>query len=152
MEKIHFSISIEAPVEMVYETMLGLKDKTTYERWTSLFNPTSSYEGAWEKGSKIIFIGIDANGEKGGMISEILENLPNKFVSIRHYGMLEAGKEITEGPKVEAWANSFENYTFEADNGLVKLLVELDTVKDFVDYMNDKYPKALARLKEICED
>jgi hypothetical protein len=152
MEKIHFSVTIEAPVEKVYETMLGLKDKSTYEQWTTLFNPTSSFEGSWDKGSKMMFIGIDSNGEKGGMISEIVENVPKKFVSIRHYGMLVAGKEITEGPKVEEWANSFENYTFEVDNGIVKLEVELDTVTDFVDYMNDKYPKALARLKEICEE
>jgi len=152
MEKIHFSVSIEAPVEKVYETMLGLRDKSTYEQWTYLFNPTSSFEGSWDKGSKMMFIGIDSNGEKGGMISEIAENIPNKFVSIRHYGMLEAGKEITEGPKVEAWANSYENYKFEEKDGFVTVRVELDTVADFVEYMNDKYPKALARLKEICEE
>ena len=28
--------------------------------------------------------------------------------------------------------------------------VDLDTTEDFVDYMNEKYPKSV-KLKEICE-
>ena len=46
------------------------------------------------------------------MVSKIAENIPNRFVSIQHYGLLKADKEITEGPEVEKWANGFENYTF----------------------------------------
>jgi hypothetical protein len=30
--------------------------------------------------------------------------------------------------------------------------VDLDTAEDFLDYMNQTYPKALGKLKEICED
>jgi len=29
--------------------------------------------------------------------------------------------------------------------------VDLDTTDDFVDFMNETYPKALDTLKEICE-
>jgi hypothetical protein len=42
-----------------------------YAQWTSLFNPTSTYEGSWDKGNKILFIGVDEKGEKGGMVSRI---------------------------------------------------------------------------------
>jgi len=131
--------------------MLGISNKSTYEQWTSLFNPTSTYEGSWNKGSKILFVGVDENGKKGGMVSEIAENTPNRFVSIRHYGVLKDDKEITEGPDVEKWANGFENYTFEEHNGITTLTVDLDTTEDFVDYMNETYPKALDKLKEVCE-
>jgi|SRR5690606_15555917 len=113
MEKLQFKTIINAPAAKVYHTMLGLSDKATYEAWTSEFNPTSTYEGNWEKGSKILFIGTDENGVKGGMVSEIAENIPNKFVSIRSYGLLKDGVEITEGPEVEQWAGGFENYSFE---------------------------------------
>jgi hypothetical protein len=116
-----------------------------------LFNPTSSYEGSWEKGSKILFIGVDEKGEKGGMVSRIAENKPNQFVSIQHYGLLQADKEITEGPDVEKWANGYENYSFEENNGTTIVTVDLDTTADFVDYMNEKYPQALDKLKELCE-
>lgn len=85
------------------------------------------------------------------MVSKIAENRPNQFVSIQHYGLLKADKEITEGPEVEKWANGLENYTFEENKGTTTVTVDLDTTEDFVEYMNENYPKALDKLKEICE-
>ncbi len=157
MEKLQFKVSINAPVTKVYDFMHGTSSKSTYEQWTSLFNPTSTFEGSWDKGSKILFIGVDEKGEKGGMVSKIAENIPNQFVSIQHYGLLKEGKEITEGPEVEKWANGFENYTLEESATTdgkpttTTVTVDLDTTEDFVDYMNESYPKALDKLKEICE-
>ena len=87
MEKLQFIVSINAPVTRIYDFMLGISSKSTYEQWTSLFNPTSTYEGNWDKGNKILFIGVDEKGEKGGMVSKVAENIPNRFVSIQHYGL-----------------------------------------------------------------
>ena len=151
MEKLQYKVSINAAAGKVYDTMLGLSNKSTYEQWTALFNPTSTYDGSWNKGSKMLFIGTDGKGEKGGMVSEIFDNIPNHFVSIRHYGLIKANVEITEGPEVEKWANGFENYTFVENNGTTTVSVDLDTTEDFWDYMNQTYPKALDKLKEICE-
>jgi hypothetical protein len=168
MKKLQFKVNINAPVTKVYDFMLGISSKSTYEQWASVFNPTSSYEESWDKGNKILFIGVDENGEKGGMVSRIAENIPNRFVSIQHYGLLKADKEITEGPEVEKWANGFENYTFEENNaparsgsggrpddpvgrGTTIVTVDLDTPEDFEGYMNLTYPKALDKLKELCE-
>lgn len=151
MKKIKFTVSINAPANKVYDVMLGISTKSTYEQWTALFNPTSSYEGSWNKGSKMLFVGNDEKGEKGGMVSEIFDNIPNQFISIRHYGLVNATVEITEGPEVEKWANGFENYTFVENNGTTSVAVDLDTTEDFLDYMNENYPKALDKLKEICE-
>jgi hypothetical protein len=131
--------------------MLGLNNISTYEEWTAFFNPTSSYKGNWEKGTKMYFVGVDEKGEKGGMVSRIAENIPNQFVSIHHYGLLQAGVEITEGPEVEKWANGYENYTFEENKGTTTVTVDLDLTEDFSDYMNETYPKALGKLKEMCE-
>lgn len=152
MEKLQFKVSIAAPVSKVYNFMLGIGNKSTYEQWTALFNPTSTYEGNWAKGSKILFVGVDEKGEKGGMVSRIAENTPNQFVSIQHYGLLKEGKEITEGPEIDKWANGFENYTFAESNGTTTVTVDLDIVEEFLDYMNESYPKALSKLKEICEE
>ena len=116
-----------------------------------MLNPTSTYEGSWNKGSKILFVGVDEKGEKGGIVSKIADNIPNQFVSIQHYGLVKGDQEITEGPEVEKWANGFENYHFAENNGITTVTVELDTTEDFVGYMNEKYPKALNRLKELCE-
>lgn len=152
MMKLRFTVTIHAPSEKVYDHMLGLSQKSTYEQWTALFNPTSTFEGSWSKGSKISFVGFDNKGEKGGMVSEIAENIPGKFVSIQHKGMLKGGQEILEGPEVEKWSGSHENYTFEEHHNISTVTVELDTSEDFADYLNQTYPKALARLKEICEN
>ena len=151
MKKLQFSVSINAPVARVYDCMLGIDNKSTYEQWTSLFNPTSTYEVSWDKGSKILFLGVDEKGEKGGMVSRIAENVPNRLVSIQHYGLIKADKEITDGPDVEKWANGYENYSFEANNGTTIVTVDLDITDDFLDYMNETYPKALDKLKELCE-
>jgi glycogen debranching enzyme len=100
MIPLQFKVSIQAPVSAVYEFMLGLNHKTTYEKWTSVFNPTSTYEGSWDKGSKILFLGVDEQGEKNGMVSRIVENHRNQRVSIQHYGLLKGNEEIIDGPEV----------------------------------------------------
>lgn len=152
MEKLQFKVSINAPATRIYDFMLGISNKSTYEQWTSLFNPTSTYEGNWEKGNKMLFMGVDEKGEKGGLVSRIAENIPHRFVSIQHYGLLNGNTEITAGPEVEKWANGFENYTFEENNGTTTVTVDLDTTEDFSGYMNETYPKALDKLKELCEE
>jgi hypothetical protein len=151
MKRLQFKIEISRTALKVYENMLGLQNKSTYEHWTAAFNPTSSYEGSWEKGSKMYFVGVDENGKKGGMISEIVENQPGKFVSIRHYGLLEGENEITTGEEVDKWTGGLENYLFEAFENNTNLTVELDAVTEFVDYFNETYPLALLRLKELVE-
>ena len=151
MKKLQFKIVINAPVVKVYNTMLGLDDKATYEAWAAEFNPTSTYEGSWEKGTKILFIGTGENGEKGGMVAEIAEHIPNKFVSIRSYGILKDDAEITTGEEVEKWAGGLENYTFEENNGITTVTVEVDMIDDFVGYFSETYPKALSKLKSILE-
>lgn len=151
MKKLQFVKDIKATAQKVYENMLGLKDKKTYEHWTSAFNPTSSYEGSWEQGKKILFVGFDENGKKGGMVSEILDHDPAKFISIRHYGFLDGDVEITTGEQVEQWAGGLENYSFRENSGVTTVTVELDTVEEYMDYFTTTYPTALEKLKEISE-
>ncbi|UGS22858.1 SRPBCC domain-containing protein [Flavobacterium channae] len=151
MKKIQFKKEINASAQKVYETMLGLKNKASYEYWTAAFNPTSTYEGSWDNGSKILFVGTDENGKKGGMISEIVAHQPAEFVSIRHYGFLDGDTEITTGEQVEKWAGGHENYSFQENNGITTVTVEMDSVDEYLDYFNNTYPIALDKLKEISE-
>ncbi len=148
MKKLTYSIAINAPVEKVFTTMLSPE---TYKQWTYEFNPTSYYEGGWNKGDKILFIGIDDQGKKGGMVACIEENIPNRFVSIRHYGLLDGDNEITEGPAVEGWANAMENYSFSEADGITTVTADVDVNADYIAYFDEKWPKALDKLKNICE-
>ncbi|WP_318342751.1 SRPBCC family protein [Flagellimonas baculiformis] len=151
MKKLQYKKDIHASAEKVYNTMLGIEDIKTYEQWTSEFNPTSTYEGSWEKGSKMYFVGTDENGKRGGMVAEIADNVPFQFVSIRHYGILDGDQEITEGPDIEKWAGGLENYSLEEHNGVTTVVVEIDVTEDYIEYFNTAWPKALSKLKELSE-
>ena len=48
------------------------------------------------------------------MVSEIAENKPNEFISIRHLGYIANGIEDTQSEAIRAWAPAYENYTFVA--------------------------------------
>ncbi len=149
MERLHFEIEINSPVEHVFKTMLG---NESYQIWTKTFNPTSNFKGNWEKGNKILFFGTDDKGNLGGMVSKIKENIPNKFVSIAHQGILEGDKEITSGPQADLWKNATENYTFIKKENKTILVIDTDTIKDYSDYFKETWPKALETLKKICEE
>ena len=148
MKKLNYSIAIHAKADKVFEIMLS---KPTYEQWTAAFNPSSTFEGSWNKGDKIYFIGFGEDGKKGGMVSRIAENIPNQFLSIEHLGMLDGATEITEGPMVESWKGALENYSFSEANGVTTVSVETDTSEDYADYFNETWPRALGILKGLCE-
>lgn len=148
LETLHFEINIKASVEKVYSAML---DEKIYMEWTSVFNPTSHFKGTWAKGSRIHFLGVSSEGKTEGMIGVVKENIPNKFVSIEYIGMLMDGKEITSGLELEGWIGAHENYTFSTANGMTLLTVDLDVNNQFKSYFLETYPKALEKLKSICE-
>lgn len=151
MKKVKYTIAVQASAEKAFNTMLGLDDKSTYEQWTAVFNPTSIFRGSWKEGSTIHFIGTDEQGNSGGMVSRIKENRPNQFVSIEHYGILEGDREMLEGPKVDSWAGGLENYSFMEQDDMTTIIVEMDVKEEYIDYFNNTYPKALKKLKELIE-
>lgn len=146
-----FKKEINAAVSKVYQTMIG---KDTYKQWTSVFNPSSDVEGgmegSWEKGSKILFVGLSKEGKREGMIGYIRENTPNHYISIEFIGIIDGDKEITEGPVAEGW-QGFENYSFETQNDHTVVTVDVDVNDEMIDYFGETYPRALDKLKEICE-
>lgn len=148
-QKLHYSIKINAPKEKVWHAML---DDEPYREWTEAFNKDSHYEGSWEKGSKIVFLGPDPEtGEEGGMISRIAENKPYEFISIEHLGIMKNGVEVTEGEEVEKWAPAFENYTFKETDGGTEVLVDIDIEDEYVKMFDEMWADALQRLKTIAE-
>jgi uncharacterized protein YndB with AHSA1/START domain len=148
MDKLHFSIVINAPKAKVYETML--QDKT-YRIWTEAFTAGSHYVGNWSEGSKILFLAPDKEGKVGGMVSRIKENRKNDFVSIEHLGVVSDGKEDTTSEAVKPWAGSLENYTFKENNGQTEVLVEMDITEEYKDMFNEMWVKALKKLKDLAE-
>lgn len=142
--RIQFSQVIAAPVARVYEIMIGPE---SYKHWTSAFADGSHYEGSWTQGERIRF--LSPSGE--GMVAEIAENRPNEFISIRHLGFIARGVEDTDSDAVRAWAPAFENYTFAAVPEGTRLVIDQDVAADWEADMQEAWPKALQRLKALCE-
>jgi hypothetical protein len=150
MKSLNYSIHINAPKKIVWEKML---EDTAYREWTKVFNPAGSYfEGSWNEGSKILFLGVDPEtGKRGGMVSRIAKNKMHEFISIEHLGEVNGDIEDTTSEKVKSWQGSLENYIFTDKDDGTDLSVELSVPEDFKDYMDGAWPKALATLKEMCE-
>lgn len=149
MNKIKFSITINAPKEKVWNTMLN---EDTYSKWTSAFSPDSRFEGDWNKGSKIRFIGSGPDGKIGGMVSHIVENKPFEYISIEHLGIVrEDGSEDITSDEVKTWAGAHENYLLKEDNGITEVIVDMDSNEEMEEMFKDMWPKALHKLKEIVE-
>ena len=142
--RLQFSQVIAASVARVYELMIGPE---SYKHWTSAFADDSYYEGSWTQGGRILFLSPSGDG----MVAEIAENRPNEFISIRHLGFFASGVEDTDSEAVRAWAPAFENYTFAGVPEGTRLVIDLDVPADWEGFMQEAWPKALSRLKAMCE-
>ncbi len=144
MQKVHFSITINAPREKVWRVML---EDATYRRWSSAFQEGSYAVTDWKEGSKALF--LTPAGE--GMFSRIVAHRPNEFLSIQHLGTVKDGVETTDSEDAKDWAGATENYTLRESHGTSTLNIEMDVTDACRKYFEETWPKALGKLKEIAE-
>jgi len=144
MKTLTFDTVIHASRRAVWDAMLT---PSTYKVWTSVFMEGSYFEGSWEKGERIRFLGPGGDG----MLAVIAENRPHEFLSIKHIGQIRNGVEDTESEEARSWAPAFENYHLKETGSSTALTVTIDVPEEFVDYMTGTWPGSLAKLKAICE-
>ncbi|MES2668761.1 MAG: SRPBCC domain-containing protein [Patescibacteria group bacterium] len=144
MIDLHYSIHIDALREKVWDVMLA---DATYRAWTSVFMPGSYYVGDWSEGSKMLFLGPSADGEKeGGMASFVKENRAQEFISLQHLG------EIRDGVEIPWETVGFENYTLKDADGGTEVVIDLLGLPDeYAGMFDESWPKALESLKQIAE-
>jgi uncharacterized protein YndB with AHSA1/START domain len=146
MKTLEFKISIAAPKEKVWDTMLH---PDTYKQWTAVSWPDSFYKGKWEKGEKISFISDDGSGT----MALIKELKPYEHIVATHIAILNVGGiEDTTTEPAKRWIGNTEEYTFKERNGETDLTLKITTNPDFEKMFNDGWPNALKKLKEICEN
>ncbi|MBK7567133.1 MAG: hypothetical protein IPI31_04845 [Bacteroidetes bacterium] len=149
MKKLNLEIKINASQEKVWDAIVNV---SKYRIWTAAFNEGSFFEGGWNKGDTIRFIGLNEAGEKEGMISEIAESIYPEFISIRHLGYIIMGVEDTTSDAVKKWAPSYENYTLsKIGDDLTEFKLSMDVVDEWYDMFLEMWPKAMAKLKEVAE-
>ena len=141
MKELHFSVRINAPRERVWNV---LWDDVTYRDWTSVFAEGSYAVSDWNEGSRIQFLDP---GSGSGMSAVIEKKRPNELMSFRHLAEIRDGKEQPPA----AWSGALENYTLTDNDGGTTLRVTLDTADEYRQMFEDKFPKALQRVKELAE-
>lgn len=146
MEKMNFSISINAPREKVWQV---LWNDSTYRQWTTPFCEGSyAVTDNWKEGSKVLFLSPSGSG----MVSTVAANKPNEYMSFEHLGEVKEGVEDTTSEKVKQWAGAFENYTLEEAGGATTVKVDIDITEDFKDYFVNTWPIALEQVKQLSEN
>ncbi|HEX6226680.1 MAG TPA: SRPBCC domain-containing protein, partial [Chryseolinea sp.] len=145
MERNQFKTTINAPRERVWEILWG---DETYPQWTSVFAEGSQVETDWKKGSRVLFL----DGKGNGMVSVVNDNIPNEFMSFKHLGVWNNGKEDLETAQSKGWSGAMENYTLKTvNNNQTELTVDQDIEDDYKDQFLKMWPKALEKLKAMAE-
>ncbi|NBR13321.1 MAG: hypothetical protein EBQ94_03005 [Flavobacteriales bacterium] len=141
MKTLQFEIQINAAPTLVWKYLWELEN---YQSWTSVFCPGSYYETSeFKEGNRIRLL----TPEGHGMFS-VLEKIDvNKFLAFKHLGDIIDFKE----KEIANWENAIESYELtEYENGTL-LKVFVDTLEKYIPYMEETFPKALLKLKEITE-
>lgn len=143
MEKLVFEKDIKAPINHVWNS---LWDKTSYKLWTAVFSEGSYYEGELKDGGRIHFLNHDGSG----MYSNIDGFIVNEFIRFRHIGEVREFRELPLNEKSNEWSGICESYRLIGNDSFTRLIVEVDSMPDFKDFLQENFPKALETLNQIC--
>lgn len=140
-----FEIDINAPREKVWNKMWS---KDGYTEWTSEFTEGSYYEGVLKAGETVHLLAPDGSG----LYSDVIFAQDHKIMVFSHIGVVVDGEEQEPDVDTEFWTGILESYKLsDNSDGSTHLTVESDNLKSEFDKMNENFPRALARLKAICE-
>ena len=99
----------------------------------------------WNDGSRIQFLDPGSNA---GMSAIIEKKVPNEYMCFRHVAEIRDGKEE---PYPDSQVGR-ERYTLTAaGDDVTRLRVDLDAPEQYQAVFDDKFPKALQRVKELSE-
>jgi uncharacterized protein YndB with AHSA1/START domain len=145
MKKLTFETDITASAKHVWETMINYE---TYKEWVGASWPGSHYVGKWGKDEEVRF--VSPNGS--GTLVNISEYKPYTSIKSTHVAIiLDNGTEDRTSDMAKGWIGTTENYTFSEGNGKTHLLVEMNIEPQWESMFVNDMPKALNKLKEICE-
>lgn len=141
MQKMQFSIEINAPKAKVWTTLWS---DETFRDWGNIIDEGQYMVGEMKEGNEVQFLSASGYG-----VTSLLEKLvPNEFVQIRQmadtqdHGAQEREKE---------WTGGAETYSLTENDGVTTLAVEIDVPSELEEIFEDRFPKALERIKALAE-
>lgn len=145
IEKLHFSININATKEVVWKT---LWEQESYKNWTQPFGEGSHYKGDIGPDARIHFLSADGNG----MFSDVVFFKEHSLVAFKHIGNMSACEEQEPDEESERWTGCYEVYRLvEINENTTELEVEIDVTDKKIEYMKKHFPKGLEKVKEMSE-
>jgi hypothetical protein len=146
MKTLVFKININASPEKVWQSLWQLEN---YKIWTNPFCEGSYYKtDSFTEGSKIHL--LTPSGE--GMYSVLDRVDENHFMAFKHLGDIKNFEETPMTPETESWSGAMETYTLNKTDSGTELIVNVDTLEKYIDFMNTTFPLALNELKRISEN
>jgi uncharacterized protein YndB with AHSA1/START domain len=145
IERLHFSININATKEKVWNT---LWEKDSYKTWTLPFGEGSYYSGDLGPNARIHFLMPDGNG----MYSDVVFFKENELVVFKHIGDVSNFQEQEINEETKHWTGAFEIYRLvEINANTTELEVEVDVTDPHIEFMKKRFPKSLEKVKELSE-
>ena len=146
IEKLHFSININATKEKVWNT---LWDKESYKIWIAPFGEGSHYKGDIALNSRVHFLAPDGNG----IYSDVMFYKEYSLVVFRHVGGVSNCEEQEIDDESRHWTGCFEVYHLvEINANTTELEVEVDVTNAHIELMKKKFPLSLEKIKELSEN
>jgi len=142
MQKLQFSINIEAPRERVWNTLW--EDKT-FRDWANNIDEGMYMVGEIKEGNQVQFFSISGYG-----VTSLVEKLAvNEFVSFRH---MADTQDNGEREREKEWTGGTESYSLAENDGVTTLTVNMDVPPGQEETFKDRLPKALAKVKMLAEE
>ena len=139
MKLLEYTIQINATPEKVWEVLFT---QDNYKKWASAMNEGTYFEGTWEEGSIMKFL----DPKNNGMYNLVEKNIPNKQLSMKHLGWILEGELSPQG-----WEDSTLDYILEPNENGTLLIGKVNSLDEFVDFFNSKYPKNFENIKNLAE-
>jgi len=144
INRIQFSIEIRAEKAKIWNALWG---ESGYRDWASVFSEGSYVISEnWEEGSKVLFLSPD----QSGIYSIIETHIPNKIMMFKHIGNVVKGKKQPIDDDSIKWSGATEIYTLSEGTDTNTLTVDIDVLDEHLEFMSDRLPKALERIKNNC--
>lgn len=140
MKFLEFEIQINATPEKVWETLFT---QDSYKKWASAMNEGTYFEGNWEVGSIMKFL----DPQNNGMYNLVTENIRFKVLGMKHLGWILKGELSPQN-----WEDSTLNYNLEPSENGTLLKGTVNSLDEFVEFFNSKYPQNFEHIKRLAEE
>ena len=137
-----FSIKIDASREKVWQTLW--EDKT-FRDWGNIIDEGLYMEGVMAEGSEVQFI----SSVSGVGVTSVIEKLaPHEYIAFKQVAdTMDSGKQVRE----KEWTGGKESFELIEKNGITNLTVKIDVPPGLEEIFQDRFPKALERVKILAE-